>query len=510
MKKLVVGLAAAAVVLACAPWGMGQVARGRIDRGIDKLITQAPYLRITERKWTAGWFRSEQQLTFEVVLPGLGGLNPISAIASADASRAAQSRGGFLHTAAAGEPPVPEAVRPRAVPPRFTIRNEVMHGPVPGLSGLGVARVQTRVVWSDEIRRKLEEVMGSAEPAVRIRTRLGFFGGGATTVDGEARTIPLERLSKAGRKGAISWDDFHFKVGYSRGADHVDFDGRVPRFEVTGETAGEQVLLSDITASGSSDRIVGDLYGGDASFGIGRMRVAVARTPPMEVEQILYRAGTKHADGFMDMALQFGSGAIRSEALQSSGIEISEVHYDFTLRHLHIETLDKLMTAMRAMTQSGFEAGEPAPEAVLEPFRQHGVALLQHAPEFALDRIGIVTPQGEGVVKGVLRLEGLTEEDLAAGILGILPRIVADIRIEVAQGLVDKLPNGATMAGAGVDSGFVKREGDKLVSHIEYRAGELKVNGKPQRVPLPGGLAPEPVPMPEDLPADELPEPLVN
>ena len=42
------------------------------------------------------------------------------------------------------------------------------------------------------------------------------------------------------------------------------------------------------------------------------------------------------------------------------------------------------------------------------PLKEHGMELLKHDPEFVIDRIGIVTPEGEGYIKGVITLKGAT------------------------------------------------------------------------------------------------------
>ena len=73
MKKFVAALVVALVVIAvAAPWLMGRVAHSRIDKGLDSMVEKVPYIRIAERSWTQGWFRSESVITFEFVLPGLG------------------------------------------------------------------------------------------------------------------------------------------------------------------------------------------------------------------------------------------------------------------------------------------------------------------------------------------------------------------------------------------------------------------------------------------------------
>jgi uncharacterized protein YdgA (DUF945 family) len=68
--------------------------------------------------------------------------------------------------------------------------------------------------------------------------------------------------------------------------------------------------------------------------------------------------------------------------------------------------------------------------------------------------------------------------------MGLVAKIEADLTIEVAQKLIEKIPNGNTGAGAAIDQGYARREGDKIVSHIEFKQGSLQINGKP--VPIPG------------------------
>jgi hypothetical protein len=114
--------------------------------------------------------------------------------------------------------------------------------------------------------------------------------------------------------------------------------------------------------------------------------------------------------------------------------------------------------------------------------------LLAHDPAFGIDRVGLVTPDGEIVAKGLIKLVGATPEDFSApGGMGLIAKLDADITIEAAQKVLEKFPNGATMAGGMVDAGYAKREGDKLVCHITFKAGELLINGKPQAIPGLGG-----------------------
>ena len=66
MKKIVTLVVVLLLLLVAAPWGIGRLAEQRVNSGLDGLVQEAPYLTIVERKWTSGWFRSEQEVTFEV------------------------------------------------------------------------------------------------------------------------------------------------------------------------------------------------------------------------------------------------------------------------------------------------------------------------------------------------------------------------------------------------------------------------------------------------------------
>src|SRR6187455_3770757 len=135
MKKIVVVVAVLALALIVAPWGVGRVAEKRLNAGLDKLVEQAPYLRVVDRKWTGGWFKSEQVVTFEAISSWIDAMNP-KAIEDAMKKDAAEAESSVESD---GEPAVvasPDAVPPSADPAadetaapvtptmlRFTIRN---------------------------------------------------------------------------------------------------------------------------------------------------------------------------------------------------------------------------------------------------------------------------------------------------------------------------------------------------------------------------------------------------
>jgi uncharacterized protein YdgA (DUF945 family) len=483
MKKLAIVLALfLALVLGAGPWFMGRVAHSRIDHGLDSLVEKVPYIKIVERTWHQGWFRSESLVTFEFVVPGIGN-KPVSALADAAPARE----------------PAPQEIPkfPLLAPLRISVRSEVLHGPVLGGAGIGLARLDTKFLISEETRQKLMEVMGT-DDLVRIRTRMGFLGGGTTTLSGEGRSVPLDKLGMARASGSIAWDDFSLAIGMASKGRSYDVSGKQPRIEFRNADGSEHVLFGKIRVQGKGSLVTEDLYDGDVAFGIGKVSVTSSRSPAVDVSDVHYTVQSTNKGDFFDYALRMGTGEVKTTALDALKVQLKEIHYDMTLRHLHAPTLQKLTRTVRDTYSGPMLDPVTAQTALIGPLTEQSKALLKYDPELVLDRIGIVTGKGEAAFKGTIKLVGVTDEDLKSGSLALIPKLSADITFEAPQALFDEVPNGNLMMGMGLDQGYVKREGGKVTSHIEFKGGKLSINGKsPQLPPMFGGQ--------QSAPAVELP-----
>lgn len=445
MKKYLALAAALVLLLGIAPVGMGSLAQRRIDRGVDTLVASTPWLRVVERRWTRGWFGSEQLLTVELVL---------------------------------------------GKPLRFTVRNDVQHGPVPGFTSLGAARVRSHLVLDDATRAQLRALLGTDEP-FRLQTRVGFFGGGKISLTGDAHQATV-----ANQDGSrIAWDAFHLDIGLTSSGEGYTLDGRQPRIEVSGAKPGEQLLLSDLRIDGQGTRIVGDLFDTDMEVHVGSMRFAQGGSAFTEMDDLHYIVDSERQGDFLDVAARMGTGALRNPALQAMGLDLKKVHYDFTMRHLHIPTLEQLMAKMKA-AQKGDPALAMQPAQLFGALSEPGTELLRHAPQFVVDRIGIETAEGDGMVRGTVRFDGVTEADLAGGFQSLLGRLVAEFTVEVASALVQKMPQGAAASEQLVQQGYLRRQADKLVAELVFRQGQLRINGRVQGMPWSGAAAAAP-PAPE-------------
>jgi hypothetical protein len=150
------------------------------------------------------------------------------------------------------------------------------------------------------------------------------------------------------------------------------------------------------------------------------------------------------------------------------------MHCDVTVRRLHTETLVHISNAI-AESHERPAAAALLPDAMLE--------LLKHDPELLIDRVGFETEDGAAYLKGVIRLKGATEKDLRMGVLSLIQRLDADLRFEAPQKVIEGLPGGREAMLGAVDGGYAELKGSHVASHVEFRAGELKINDKVQGIP---------------------------
>ena len=512
MKKIVTVVIVLVLLLVVAPFGVGKLAEKRLNHGLDKLTENAPYLKVVERKWTSGWFKSEQVVTFEAFGSWMEAFKN-KALEEAANDAVAGSESGSENNVEPGDasdaqppegdPPLADLPAEAAVaevadpeqPFRFTIRNEILHGPVLGVSGFGVARVNTYFIMSEKTRKEIAEIFGPKEP-VEISTRVGFFGGGTTTFKSEGRV-----LKPKGEKTEISWETFKLAIGYSGNPDKYDVDGKWPKFEVKDLANGTHFVMTDMTLDGDGKRVKGDLYDGDFTFAIDKMNVEAKGNESFEIGNLHYVASSASKGEFTEMGARLGIGAVKSKQLAGLGVELKEIHYDFSMRRLHTDTLVKMLAGLKSIYSKPFTDPLEAEKVFFAPFKEHGAELLKYDPEFVIERIGIVTPEGDGYIKGVVTLKGAVPDDFGAGKMSLIGKIHADITIDVSEKMLQKLPNGSTGAGAAVDSGYAKREGDRLICKIIFDKGQLTVNGKPQQIPGLGGPPPsegDEVPSPQE------------
>ena len=237
----------------------------------------------------------------------------------------------------------PSAGRTRML--RFTVRNEVLHGPVLGLSGFGIARVDSHLVLEREDpqedrrrssgrRTRSKSARASDSSAVaRPRSSPKAARSSRRTT---SRRSPGRPSSSPSAIRAISTTTTSMASGRSSRSTTTDDK---TQFVMTDMTHGRRrqarprrsvrrrLQLRDRRRSPSS---------------------ATARTRSKSANLHYIVRQRRPRTTSLAWAPRWAPARSRASSSPRIGIEIKEVHYDFSVRRLHAETLEKMIADIKA------------------------------------------------------------------------------------------------------------------------------------------------------------------
>jgi uncharacterized protein YdgA (DUF945 family) len=440
-KHAWIAVAAAGALAALYPglaWLMGIAIESRVGLSAEQLSAQTPYLTLVEQQFHRGWYTSTQDLTLEVAAAPLAGL-----------------------------PPTAQGLR-------FTIHSVIHHGPICGLTCLGLARIDSRLLLSDDVRSAVAKLYGPDDP-LTIRSRLGFFGGGITTISSPAlKDLALERGAGFG------WDGLQLTVAYTRHGDSIALHGAAPHIFYSGAD-GSRIELSTLTLVSTIKRVAPLLHATNMDFGVDRMAYSGSlgnnRTT---IEHVRYLVNTATDAGFMDMEVQLSSGMIDSAALK-----LQAAHFDMTLRHLQMQALETLNKNMQEFNRQPGGASAAGTDKLLAAMRGPAADLLLQRPEMHFDRISLATNSGQIALKGVVRPSDVAAADFADGVdpKAFFGKILADFEFSIDDAALTELPFAAARADAQLQAlasrGFANHDKGRWLMTIRYEHGQTIVNGKP-------------------------------
>jgi uncharacterized protein YdgA (DUF945 family) len=438
-------------------WLIGFAIESRIGLSPEELNAQTPYVTVVDQHYRRGWYSSEQDLTLALTGP----LPPL--------------------------PALPGAATPTPTGLRLTIHSVIHHGPICGFACLGLARIESRLVLPDALQAAVARLYGTAPP-LSIDSRLGFLGGGTTRISSPAlKDAALDGGSR------MNWGGLQSTLTYTRQNQSMTIHGSIPSLELTSAN-GSRVELHTMVLDSARQRILPLLYAGNIDFAIGSIAFTGPRgTNPTTIALVHYVVKTTTEAGFMDTTSQLSAGAISSAALRLQG-----VHLDLTFTHLQIEALQALNKNIQAFNRQPLGASALNTGPLLAAIRGPATDLLLNQPALKLDRISIVTQNGQVLLTGVVRLNGLVAADLDDGAdpRALLQRIAADIDVSADDAALADLPGAGAAAAAQLgrlaQDGFVQHDPGVWRAKLHYEHGALSVNGKPYQPGAPQPGAPQP------------------
>ena len=436
MKKIVLLLTGLLVVAYPAfAWLNGRYAEAEFRRLADATDAAQNLPVLIDRHYRRGWFQSDFELTFR---PG---------DAPAQMTPLLRGLGDF----------------------KLIVHGVVHHGPLAGLTCLGIARTELTLVLDDAVRERLKPAFGSGEP-VTISSCSGYLGGTTTTVRSPkfAHPLPLAGVS-------VDSDGFSLTSRSRRDAEGWTAEGRLPRLEVQGP-GDQHALLRGLTFAGRQTQVAGGLYDGPISFGVEALTAnGPGGKTPIELKAFSVASATESSGGYTSVRYSIGFGALNAATYHAR-----DAHFDMTIGHLDTGTLKAMAEGLRRINAD--QALQPSERGTqtMAAMKSYLTTLLAHAPVLDLTRVSVDTDKGRLSVAGSVRAPGVTEGDQPAD---AMKRIEADFDLAADDGLLGVLMGSPDKRDEALDhavaQGFVTRSGGHTATHVRLRNGAVMLNDKP-------------------------------
>jgi len=493
IKVIGVAVAVAALLVVAhlgASWLIGQRMESATIAQLEKLKTEAPYLKVISQKNEYGLFSSTQEIMF--------------GIDSACFDTGPRAPGA--------EDPAPSLKQIS-----FGVRNVIQHGPIVFRDGMHftLAHERGELILPPDAQQHLKAAFGD-QAILSWHGTVGFTGTHDLTL-----TSPAAKLVKPDMQ--LLWSGIQGTIKLNARSGAYEFNVLAPGLQLSGADAqNEQLQIEKIALTGQGQRGVADLNLGDAMFTIDNIKVNSPMYGAAGAQNFKVQATSVANGDFVDV-----NEIIQLNSVDVLGRKYGPVTYHIALNHLHATTLAKLAQEFQKLTCVKQGEQDAAFQAMMQSAKTHGLALLQNKPELLIKQIRVVLPEGEFLANGHLALtafDAKTMDDPAALLPLLIAGLDAGFEASASQNLVRYLAktqmlNSATQTlmmdkkipptekeladlSATIDQqlteqiqgfaalNYVQIDGDKYKLVFKFQKGLPTLNGAPFQLPVPLPAAP--------------------
>jgi uncharacterized protein YdgA (DUF945 family) len=475
MKKIVALLVAAGLIAwPAATWFYGGRAQSNAEQMSAAITQSIPYISVVSSDYNKGFLNSTQTIRLRPAFPGFANEK------------------------------LPELV----------IENKIEHGPFPGFSGVGAARITHNVVWPPEVKAQLTKLWGQAEP-LAIVTQMGLGGGGSTTFKSPPATGKFDDVN-------VAFQGLDGVMNFNSGFQKIDYNIALPGASL--DDANSKAVLGRIASSGAHTKLAGTekLYIGKQQMSMAGLDVSTKGQPAANVKQIDYVVETTSPEANFVNA----TGKLTGASLRFGATDMGTLDYSYSMSKLHAPTVEALTKSIQVEMEKlgkavaskdatkGTSAAADPNAAMLNALKLHLPELSKHVPKFNIDKMRIGTATHYAQLDAAMFLKPVAAAELDNP-MSIIPKIDASMNIELSDSILAMLAGqaGERMAGqtdpamlaqlppearvqaeaqmkdqakamvdqqidAMVQQGYVIRGVGKVSSQIALKEGKLTVNGK--------------------------------
>lgn len=447
----------AAVGYTGAAWWIGMATEHRLQQNEEQLLNNASYVALVSRNYQRGIFSSTEDVTY-----GLGG--PIAQYLRMSGAAAALSA------------------------LRFTVHHTIEHGPLPGFRPtIALATIDSQLQLPPAMQQAAETIL-HGQPLLHTHTILNWSGESESTLDSPAFKYQLPDGTR------IVWYGIDGK-GHAT-SDLTHWSGQVSAPGLTVDGPKGKFELHALTFSADMQRALNTFYIGHSEAGLDSVTgKTLTGGTTFSLRGLALQSNANLKGDYLDQHV-----SLSADRLDVPHFSLTRLGYVLTLSHLHAESLAALVAAMRDAQRDLSGAPTPAKlsSAQMTVFSRYGLALAAHAPVLNIERLGFVAPEGEFRLSAKLAVPGLSQQDLqgSAAMAALMMHLdmTADLRIDAP--LLEKLLDASgkrDLVSGQVEQlerqGYLRREGNALISELVFRSGALTINGLPYR-PMGGTTTP--------------------
>jgi uncharacterized protein YdgA (DUF945 family) len=480
MKKFIILLVILVICVLAAPGIIGFQAETRYQELLSEM--EKGGFEIAKSDYQRGWFDSSAETELRI----------------STASATGPAQGGM-----------PEEFR-------FTLRSEIIHGPLSPDGGFGVAQIRTHVISEGE-------TLFPQQTDGLLKTNIDLDGNGITVVD-----VPSLETGQAEGETGVRFDGITGTVTFNAQFSEFDMDLGMPGLVINGKD-GELFEIDSIALISESKKGIAGLMLGEAAFTIARIKFAdPAENMAVDIDGIKITAETR-AEG--DKLLFSAIYALQAVKVKEELYGPAEIQ--ISARNLAADTVAKMKQEIEEINSQKLPEAQRG-MAVLSVLMGTGSDLLKSDPLLAIDRLQVETPEGSIQGEFSVQSRGLTIEEISNAPVALnkleveaslrMPETLfvalfenqsrSEImkRIELRRQLGEEVEEpsaeeleeytksmAAQKLNGLIQQEFLVRDGKYLASVGGLSGGLLTVNGK--TVALPTGQPPQPGMEMESAPA---------
>ncbi len=382
---------------------------------------------------------------------------------------------------------------------QITLRTNIEHGPLRGLTSFGSTRATTTFVFQPQLQTQLQKLFGDQTP-VTIVTTTGFAGGYDAHLTSPAAKANIDgtSLDWKGLKSMVSKSGAGYTLNLtSEGLNSVDDKGALVQFK-------------GIKLAGDASPMKGfeQVWLGKSSMSIEGFETTNAslKTSAKIGKTMIDTDFDTKAQGFVDQMIKFNVANFEID-----GETFGAATFNYGVKHIDAAALNVMGTAILKGTSTASKEGadasaQMAAQQVGEALKTAGIDILKNQPVMEIEKMSITMPGGESKLSGVFKLGSITPEQLQMNPMLLLSKVEAtgDLQLSKAglkqlmaaqqksaakkmgapeEAISQMVNNSSNIMDAQIQQmvvqGYAIEKDGAVLSKIVYKDGQLQMNGKP-------------------------------